>query len=68
MEKFRKALYVAIAVAVLVAAACGIYVFGFSGATGGAGVLSGAFQSAESAAMVFNLLRRDAITKLHLFA
>lgn len=37
MEKFRKALYVAIAVAVLVAAACGIYVFGFSGATGGAG-------------------------------
>ena len=37
MEKFRKALYIAIAVAVLVAAACGIYVFGFSGATGGAG-------------------------------
>lgn len=37
MEKFRKALYIAIAVAVLVAAACGLYVFGFSGATGGAG-------------------------------
>ena len=44
MEKFRKALYVAIAVAVLVAAACGIYVFGFSGA------MDGAADSAASAA------------------
>lgn len=31
MEKVRKALYVAITVAVLVAIACGVYVFGFSG-------------------------------------
>lgn len=30
MEKFRKALYIAIAVAVLVAVACGVYVFGVS--------------------------------------
>lgn len=44
MEKFRKALYVAIAVAVLVATACGIYVFGFSGA------MDGAADSAASAA------------------
>lgn len=44
MEKFRKALYIAIAVAVLVAAACGLYVFGFSGA------MDGAADSAASAA------------------
>jgi len=28
MEKFRKALYIAITVAVIVAVACGVYVFG----------------------------------------
>ena len=32
MEKFRKALYVAIAAAVLVTVACGVYMLGFSGA------------------------------------
>lgn len=35
MEKFRKALYIAIAVAVLVAVACGVYVFGVSKAMDG---------------------------------
>ena len=50
MEKFRKALYIAIAVAVLVAAACGLYVFGFSGATGGAGDSAASAVSKEEAA------------------
>lgn len=31
MEKIRKALYIAIGAAVLVAVACGVYIFGFSG-------------------------------------
>lgn len=44
MEKFRKALYVAIAAAVLVTVACGVYMFVFSGA------LDGAADSAASAA------------------
>ena len=44
MEKFRKALYVAIAAAVLVTVACGVYMLGFSGA------LDGAADSAASAA------------------
>ena len=44
MEKFRKALYVAIVAAVLVTVACGVYMFVFSGA------LDGAADSAASAA------------------
>lgn len=44
MEKFRKALYVAIAAAMLVTVACGVYMFVFSGA------LDGAADSAASAA------------------
>ncbi len=44
MEKFRKALYVAIAAAVLVTVACGVYMFVFSGA------LDDAADSAASAA------------------
>lgn len=44
MEKFRKALYVAIAAAMLVTVACGVYMFVFSAA------LDGAADSAASAA------------------
>ena len=44
MEKFRKALYIAIAAAMLVTVACGVYMFVFSGA------LDGAADSAASAA------------------
>lgn len=44
MEKFRKALYVAIAAAVLVTVACGVYMLGFSGA------MDGDADSADSAA------------------
>ena len=46
MEKFRKALYVAIAAAVLVTVACGVYMFVFSGALDGAAdiyILQGIF-------------------------
>ena len=50
MEKFRKALYVAIAAAVLVTVACGVYMLGFSGAMDGdAGSAASAASKEETA-------------------
>ena len=50
MEKFRKALYVAIAAAVLVTVACGVYMFVFSGAMDGAADGAASAASKEEAA------------------
>lgn len=50
MEKFRKALYVAIAAAVLVTVACGVYMFVFSGAMDGAADSTASAASKEEAA------------------
>ena len=49
MEKFRKALYVAIAAAVLVTVACGVYMFVFSGAMDGAADSTASAASKEEA-------------------
>lgn len=49
MEKFRKALYIAITVAVIVAVACGVYVFGVSKAMVGGSNSSAPAASKEEA-------------------
>ena len=50
MEKFRKALYIAITVAVIVAVACGVYVFGVSKAMVGGSNSSASAASKEETA------------------
>ena len=50
MEKVRKALYIAIAVAVLVTVACGVYMFVFSGALDGAAENTASAASKEETA------------------